>query len=58
MFNSFLQIDGIPGESTDKKHPNWIEPLSYSFGATQAIGSAVSTGARSSGRPRRRWRRR
>ena len=25
MFDSFLQIDGIPGESTDDKHKDWIE---------------------------------
>jgi len=26
----FLKIDGIPGESTDDKHKEWIEILSYS----------------------------
>lgn len=50
MFDSFVQIDGIPGESTDAKHANWIEPLSFSFGATQSIGAAVSSGPRSAGR--------
>ena len=50
MYDCFIKIDGIDGESTDDKHAKWIEPLSYSFGASQAIGSAVSTGARSVGR--------
>ena len=28
----FLDIAGIPGESTDKDHKDWIEVLSYSLG--------------------------
>jgi hypothetical protein len=28
-FDSFLKIDGIPGESTDDKHKDWIEVISY-----------------------------
>ena len=35
MADSFLQIDGIPGESTDDKHKDWIEILSFSHGITQ-----------------------
>jgi type VI secretion system secreted protein Hcp len=47
----FLKIDGIDGESTDDKHANWIEILSFSFGASQpATGSVSSGGARSSQR--------
>jgi len=50
-FDAFLKIDGIPGESTDSKHKDWIEILSYSHGVTQmAAGSASSGGARSAGR--------
>jgi bacteriocin-like protein len=26
-FDRFLKIDGIPGESTDDKHKDWIEIL-------------------------------
>jgi type VI secretion system secreted protein Hcp len=40
----FLQIEGIPGESTDEKHKNWIEVTSYSHGISQ-----MATGARSTG---------
>src|SRR3954464_13043199 len=40
----FLKLEGIKGESTDSKHPNEIEILSYSFGVTQP-----GTGAQGSG---------
>jgi type VI secretion system secreted protein Hcp len=45
-FDAFLKISTIPGESTDDKHKEWIETLSYSWGASQAMGgSASATGA-------------
>lgn len=31
----FLKIDGIPGESTDEKHKDWIEVDSWSWGVSQ-----------------------
>jgi type VI secretion system Hcp family effector len=34
-FEAFLQIDGIPGDSTDLKHKGTIEIESFSWGATQ-----------------------
>lgn len=43
-FDAFLKIDGIPGESSDDKHKDWIEILSFSHGLSQAV-----TGSRSSG---------
>jgi len=47
-FDAFLKIDGITGESTDDKHKDWIEVLSYSWGASQpASGSASSSGGAS-----------
>jgi type VI secretion system secreted protein Hcp len=50
-FDCFMKIDGIPGESTDDKHKDWIEILSYSHGVSQpASGSSSSGGARSSQR--------
>jgi len=50
-YNGFLQIGGIPGESTDTKHAGWIEIISYSHDVSQPAGSATSrvggrTGAR------------
>jgi|SRR2546425_4479044 len=34
-FDAFLKIDGIPGESTDDKHKNEIEVLSFTFGISR-----------------------
>ncbi len=45
----FLKIDGIPGESTDDKHKEWIEILSYSHGVSQPAGGSRSTGGAASG---------
>jgi len=46
MFDCFIQIADIPGESQDHKHKDWIEVLSYSKGLTQATsGSRSSSGA-------------
>jgi type VI secretion system secreted protein Hcp len=50
-FDAFLNVDGIPGESTDDAHADWIEVLSYSSGVSQtASGSASSGGGASSER--------
>ena len=43
-FDCFLEIDGIPGESTDEKHKDWIELLSYSHGLSQPSSGSVSSG--------------
>ena len=43
-FDSFLKIDGIPGESSDDKHKDWIEILSYSHGLSQPGSGTVSSG--------------
>ena len=45
----FLKIDGIPGESTDKSHPNEIDVESWSWGATQ-LGSTASGGGGGAGK--------
>jgi type VI secretion system secreted protein Hcp len=50
-FDAFLKIDGIPGESTDSKHKDWIEILTYHHGVFQpASSTASSAGGGSSGR--------
>jgi type VI secretion system secreted protein Hcp len=50
-FDAFLKIDGIPGESTDDKHKDWIEILSYSHGLAQpAVAASSAGGARSAER--------
>lgn len=44
-FDAFLKIDGIPGESTDDKHKDWIEVLRFDHGMEQpASVTASSTG--------------
>jgi type VI secretion system secreted protein Hcp len=40
----FLKLEGIKGESTDSKHANEIEILSYSFGVTQTGTGSHGTG--------------
>ena len=44
----FLQVEGIPGESTDSAHKDWIEAVSF----THEISSSASTtgGGRAGGR--------
>ena len=42
-FDAFLNIDGVPGESTDDKHKGWIEVLSFSHGATQPSSATASS---------------
>ena len=43
-FDMFLQISGIPGESTDANHPDWIEVLSYSHGLSLPTSGSVGSG--------------
>ena len=40
----FLKIDGIPGESSDAKHPDEIQCESFSFGTTQTGTMAFGGG--------------
>jgi type VI secretion system secreted protein Hcp len=50
-FDAFLKIDGVPGESTDDKHKDWIEILSFHWGISQpSSGSASTAGGRSAER--------
>jgi type VI secretion system secreted protein Hcp len=43
-FDAFLKIEGIPGESTDDAHGDWIEVLSYSTGIPQNASASASSG--------------
>jgi len=43
-FDMFLEIEGLPGESTDDRHKEWIEVLSFSHGLSQPAGGSLSTG--------------
>ena len=46
----FLKIDGVPGESTDEKHKDWIEVLSYEHGVSQSAGDRSTGGGATEGR--------
>jgi type VI secretion system secreted protein Hcp len=49
--DSYLQIDGVKGESTDSAHKDWIEILSFAHSISQpASASANSAGGATSGR--------
>ncbi len=50
-FDAFLKVSTVPGESTDDKHKDWIEILSYHTGASQpASGSSSTAGGRTAER--------
>ena len=42
-FDAFVKIDGIEGESTDKKHTGWIEAINFSSGVSQKVSSTASS---------------
>jgi len=44
----FLKLDEIRGESTDVRHKDWIDVLSFSWGVTNAV---IGTGGGSSSKP-------
>jgi len=49
MFDYFLKIDGVPGESTDDRHKGEIDVASWSWGESQTVitsGSGGSTAGR------------
>ena len=42
-FDAFIKIDHIDGESTDEKHPGWIEVIRYGLGLKQTVSSTASS---------------
>jgi len=42
-FDSFIKIDGIPGESSYDKHKEWIELISYDHHIEQPASSTASS---------------
>ncbi len=49
-FDMYMKVEGIPGESTDDAHTDWMELLSYSQGLSQAVSGTSGTGGRTGGR--------
>jgi type VI secretion system secreted protein Hcp len=51
LVSSFIQIDGIPGESLDSNHKDWIEVLEVGHEILQPVSSTKSSaGGASTGR--------
>lgn len=42
-FDAFLKIDGIPGESSDDRHKDWIEITSFSHSLEQPASATASS---------------
>ena len=42
-FDAFIKIDGIDGESTDAKHADWIEIISFNCGVDQKASATASS---------------
>jgi type VI secretion system secreted protein Hcp len=42
-FDAFLKIDGIPGESTDAKHKDWIEVTQFNQSMSQPASATASS---------------
>ena len=42
-FDTFIKINGIPGESMDEKHKDWIEIISFSHHVEQPASSTASS---------------
>lgn len=42
-FDAFLKIDGIPGESGDDRHKDWIEVTSFHHGLEQPASATASS---------------
>lgn len=49
-FDTFMQVDGVEGESLDDAHKGWIELLSYHYDAVQSVSTtACSSGGATAG---------
>ncbi len=48
--SSFLQLEGIDGEATDKDHKKWIEIMGFSCGVSQPMSSPGGVGGRGAAR--------
>ena len=42
-FDAFIKIDGIPGESSDAKHTEWVEIVSFSHSMDQPASATASS---------------
>jgi len=49
-FDAYLKIEGIPGESKDERHADWIQIKTYSIGVNQISTEAGDAGGGPAGR--------
>lgn len=42
-FDAFLKIDGIPGESTDDRHKDWLEVIAFGHHMEQPASATASS---------------
>ena len=42
-YDTFMKVDGVPGESTDATHKDWVELLGFDHGITQPASASAST---------------
>jgi len=50
IFDAFLKLDGINGESADAKHKGEIDLVSFSWGATNPVSIGSATGGAGAGK--------
>jgi type VI secretion system secreted protein Hcp len=43
MIDSYLQLDGVPGEALDDKHKDWIELLGFGHEMMQPLSNTISS---------------
>ncbi|MCA9174391.1 MAG: type VI secretion system tube protein Hcp [Planctomycetales bacterium] len=48
-FDAYMEIAGMPGESTESKHKGWVEIKGYRHQVSQKISASFSSGAPTGG---------
>jgi len=43
MFDGFVRIEGISGESSDEKHAGWIEIMDFDLDVSQTVNKLPSS---------------
>lgn len=43
MFDGFVQIEGIAGESSNEKHVDWIEIMDFDLDVSQSVSKTASS---------------
>ena len=51
QYDAYVKIDGVPGESQDSTHKNWISVTSFTMDVTRPASGAQATSGRAVARP-------